>query len=354
MRPDVTAHQAGAGEPSPEIPARLLRVVAVMVEETRPGRVGRVSMSSHLERDLGLDSLARVELLLRVGSEFGKSLPEAALAEAETPQDLLRFIDRAGAERFAAIDPDLGISSGPISIPGQAETLVEVLEWHAERTPQRPHVLLYGGDQEGEFRADTITYRQLLDQARRVATGLVSRGLLPRQAVALMLPTGSDYLTSFFGVMLAGRHAGADLSAGAAGADRGSPAPARAHPGQRRRGVHHHRAASEGCGRAAARRGAVAARGADPGGTRQRTDDAALPGRRPTTSLSCNTPRAAPAIPRAWCSPTPTCWPTSAPWARPSRRTPRRRVRELAAAVSRHGPDRRLAWPPVLRHCRWC
>lgn len=204
MRPDVIANQAGAGQPSPEIPARLLRVVSVMVEETRPGRVGRVSMSSHLERDLGLDSLARVELLLRVGSEFGKSLPEAALAEAETPQDLLRFIDRAGAERFAAIDPDLGISSGPISIPGQAETLVEVLEWHAERTPQRPHVLLYGGDQEGEFRADTITYRQLLDQARRVATGLVSRGLLPRQAVALMLPTGSDYLTSFFGVMLAG------------------------------------------------------------------------------------------------------------------------------------------------------
>ncbi|MBL8375711.1 AMP-binding protein, partial [Accumulibacter sp.] len=204
MRPDVIANQAGAGQPSPEIPARLLRVVSVMVEETRPGRVGRVSMSSHLERDLGLDSLARVELLLRVGSEFGKSLPEAALAEAETPQDLLRFIDRAGAEQFAAIATHLGMSSGPISIPEQAGTLVEVLEWHVERTPQRPHVLLYGGDQQGDFRADTITYRHLLDQARRVATGLVSRGLLPRQAVALMLPTGSDYLTSFFGVMLAG------------------------------------------------------------------------------------------------------------------------------------------------------
>jgi 1-acyl-sn-glycerol-3-phosphate acyltransferase len=204
MRLDGIANQSDAGEQSPEVAARLLRVVSVMVEETRPGRVGRVSMSSHLERDLGLDSLARVELLLRVGSEFGKSLPQAALGEAETPQDLLRFIDRAGAERFAAIDPDLDASSGPISIPERAETLVEVLEWHAERTPQRPHVLLYGGDQEGDFRADTLTYRHLLDQARRVATGLVSRGLLPRQAVALMLPTGSDYLTSFFGVMLAG------------------------------------------------------------------------------------------------------------------------------------------------------
>jgi acyl carrier protein len=81
--------------------ARLLRVVSAMVEETRPGRAGRVSLSSHLERDLGLDSLARVELLLRVGSEFGKSLPDAALAEAETPHDLLRFIDRAGGEGVA-------------------------------------------------------------------------------------------------------------------------------------------------------------------------------------------------------------------------------------------------------------
>jgi len=37
-----------------------------------------------------------------------------------------------------------------------------------------------------------------------MATGLVTRGLLPRQTVALMLPTSRDYLSSFFGVLLAG------------------------------------------------------------------------------------------------------------------------------------------------------
>jgi acyl-CoA synthetase (AMP-forming)/AMP-acid ligase II len=66
-------------------------------------------------------------------------------------------------------------------------------------------VLLYGDGREGEsFGRIAFPIAELLEQSRRVATSLVTRGLLPRQAVALMLPTGRDYLTSFFGVMLAG------------------------------------------------------------------------------------------------------------------------------------------------------
>ncbi|SBT06704.1 AMP-dependent synthetase and ligase [Candidatus Accumulibacter aalborgensis] len=201
------ARQAAGEETSPEVAVRLLRVVTAMVEETRPGRAGRVSLASHLERDLSLDSLARVELLLRVGSEFGTSLPNAALAEAETPRDLLRFIAQAaGLEDFPAAPVELASPAVLTSFPSQAATLVEVLEWHAEHHAQRTHVLLYGnaGGEQGAFRAVAITYADLLARSRRVATGLVARGLRPRQAVALMLPTGSDYLTSFFGVMLAG------------------------------------------------------------------------------------------------------------------------------------------------------
>jgi acyl carrier protein len=44
-------------------------------------------LDSSLERDLGLDSLARVELVLRLEREFGASLAEQALAAAETPRD---------------------------------------------------------------------------------------------------------------------------------------------------------------------------------------------------------------------------------------------------------------------------
>ncbi|MCM8613169.1 AMP-binding protein [Accumulibacter sp.] len=186
--------------------ARLLRVVSLLVEETRPGRAGRVGLHSHLERDLGLDSLARVELLLRVGSEFGRSLPETALSEAETTADLLRLLDRAGAATLPAAGVDRVAAGGPISLPERAATLVEVLEWHAERQPGRCHVLLYGDIDAatGEPHCQPLSYGELLAEARRVATALVSRGLQPRQAVALMLPTGRDYLSCFFGVMLAG------------------------------------------------------------------------------------------------------------------------------------------------------
>ena len=37
-----------------------------------------------------------------------------------------------------------------------------------------------------------------------MATGLRERGLQPLQTVAVMLPTGSDYFLSFFGILLAG------------------------------------------------------------------------------------------------------------------------------------------------------
>ncbi|MEZ5614937.1 MAG: AMP-binding protein [Rhodocyclaceae bacterium] len=179
--------------------ARLLRVTAQLVRETHPGRPAPVVLDSPLERDLGLDSLARVELLLRVGREFGAALPEAALAEAETPRDLLRFLGQATSA--AAVQAAIDLPHGAIlPVPTAASTLVEVLEWHAARTPDRTHVLLCG---EGG-QATPIGYAELLEAARRIASGLVARGLQPQQAVALMLPTGRDYLVCFFGILLAG------------------------------------------------------------------------------------------------------------------------------------------------------
>jgi 1-acyl-sn-glycerol-3-phosphate acyltransferase len=185
--------------PAEDTASRLLRVTAQLVQETHAGRQAPVMLDSPLERDLGLDSLARVELLLRLGREFGVALPEAALGEAETPRDLLRLLGHAApaATPLAAIELPHG---AVIPLPDAATTLVEVLEWHAARSPERTHVLLYGEDEQ----AEAITYAGLLAAARRIATGLVSRGLQPQQAVALMLPTGRDYLACFFGALLAG------------------------------------------------------------------------------------------------------------------------------------------------------
>src|SRR5688572_29815668 len=73
-------------------PTRVLAVVATVAREARPHITVDVALDSSLERELGLDSLARVELVLRLEREFGSSLPEQALASSETPRDLLRFL----------------------------------------------------------------------------------------------------------------------------------------------------------------------------------------------------------------------------------------------------------------------
>ena len=56
----------------------------------RSGGEIQVTLDSSFEKDLCLDSLGRVELLMRVERAFGISLPEQLLASAETPRDLLR------------------------------------------------------------------------------------------------------------------------------------------------------------------------------------------------------------------------------------------------------------------------
>jgi len=178
---------------------RLLALVQQLANDTHPGRSHAVTLETSFEKDLALDSLARVELMLRVGKTFRVELPANALAEADSPRDLLRLLGKVPEDHAVRRPSALG-KTATVGIPERAQTLVEVLEWHAERQPNRTHILLHD-DQHQEH---PIRYRDLLASARSVGAGLVAQGLQPRQTVALMLPTGSDYLASFFGVMLAG------------------------------------------------------------------------------------------------------------------------------------------------------
>ena len=61
-------------------PERVLAVVAAVAKEARPHVEPHVALDSSLEKELGLDSLARVELVLRLEKEFNASLPTEALA----------------------------------------------------------------------------------------------------------------------------------------------------------------------------------------------------------------------------------------------------------------------------------
>lgn len=191
---DDTAARTGAAPDE-----RLLAILRQLVRETHPGRAYPVTLQSSFERDLALDSLARVELMLRVGKAFGSELPAEALSEADNASALLRLLGQQPAARMsenAATPAGARMSDLPV----HAQTLLDVLDWHADQQPDQLHVrLLHDGEQE-----EVLSYRALRDGAQAIATGLAARGFNPRETAALMLPTGRDYLVSFFGVLMAG------------------------------------------------------------------------------------------------------------------------------------------------------
>src|SRR3569623_1604800 len=184
-----------------DVEKRLFSILRTLLKEVQ-GRAPAVHAASRLDRDLGFDSLARVELVMRLERAFAVSLPESLLAEAETPRQLLAAIVAAGGNRRGA-DLTTSITSSTIAsrgVPTDAQTLMDVLKWHGEGSPDRVCIQLLSGDDQ----VTPITCRDLYDDARRLAAGLRARGIAPGQAVALMLPTGREFLAAFFGTLLAG------------------------------------------------------------------------------------------------------------------------------------------------------
>jgi acyl carrier protein len=182
-------------------PNRLLSVVAEVTREARPNFQAYVSLDSSLERDLGLDSLARVELVLRLEREFAASLPEQALGSSETPRDLLRFLLAAAGAAPASADRSVAslAQAEGVRPPDHAQSLTEALEYHVERQPERLSVFLYEGDKESP-----LTYRDLWQGALAYAARLADAGVTPGKTVAIMLPTSREYLFCFYGTLLAG------------------------------------------------------------------------------------------------------------------------------------------------------
>ena len=184
-----------------DVEAVVLAAVRELMAEVRPSvEIRGVSLDDDFARQLGLDSLALAELLVRLEGFLGVTIPTRVLATAETPRDLVAAVRRAhpgsGAALAVAWHPQPIVED----IPGTATTLVEALESHVRAHPERVHVRLLGdAGLVGE-----LTYADLWNGALTVAGELLNRGLVPGETVALMLPTGSDYFTAFTGVVVAG------------------------------------------------------------------------------------------------------------------------------------------------------
>ena len=180
----------------------VLSVVGALVRELHPQRYRFIEITprSRIERDLGIDSLARTEMILRIEREFRLRLPAATIAEAETVQDLIAALGKAEPSRIGVGTVEAqALPSVPAA--SEARTLVGVLEWHAASHADRLHVTVL---QDEATVLGKLTYGQLAEKAKRVAYGLIARDVAPGDRVALMLPTGLDFFLTFFGILYAG------------------------------------------------------------------------------------------------------------------------------------------------------
>src|SRR4029079_9919716 len=84
--------------------ADLLTLMRALVNELSGGRGGQVDVrsASRLERDLGIDSLGRTELMLRIEQRFSIQLTVSAMGEVETVGDLLRILNQGKGARAPA------------------------------------------------------------------------------------------------------------------------------------------------------------------------------------------------------------------------------------------------------------
>jgi 1-acyl-sn-glycerol-3-phosphate acyltransferase len=187
-----------------ETASRLLKIVKGLAAEIHPEykKSLKLTLDCSLDRDLGFDSLAQMELLSRIEKSFDISLSEQILATADTVRDLLRTVMGSGIRKHEEITREIAaINLDEVEdVPLMAGTLVEVLQWHVENHPERPHIRLYSDRDTDEV----ITYLDLWNGAELLAAGLQHFGLEPGESVLIMLPTGPGYFFTFFGVLLAG------------------------------------------------------------------------------------------------------------------------------------------------------
>jgi non-ribosomal peptide synthetase component F len=162
-----------------------------------------VSIDSVLDRDLGLDSLSRMELLARIEKALNVRLPEKVLTTAETPRDILRPLEKLRPSPAEPL-PEAAVIDIPAtsfaSTAHEAKTLTEVLIGHAQALPDQIHIYV-DEFSDGE---KTLTFGELYNGAKKMAAGLQQHDLEPGDTVAIMLPTSTGYFFSFFAVLLAG------------------------------------------------------------------------------------------------------------------------------------------------------
>ncbi|HKZ74590.1 MAG TPA: AMP-binding protein, partial [Steroidobacteraceae bacterium] len=181
----------------------MLAIARELASELHPSMPGldRLGADASIDRDFGLDSLARVELALRIERTLGAAIPDTGLAEADTVRDLARALAQAprAAPAAAVIRPLVYAAHPAEGAPASPQTLLDALEWHAAQQPEREHILLA----DREDAPESISFGALRAEAQAVAAGLKRRGIGSGESVAIMLPTGREFFAAFYGALYA-------------------------------------------------------------------------------------------------------------------------------------------------------
>jgi 1-acyl-sn-glycerol-3-phosphate acyltransferase len=189
-----------------------------------------VTLTSDLERDLGLGSLERMELIIRLEQGLSMKLPEGAFLRGQTPAALIEVIascvaaagpaapatasagrgvhgaavaSASASKPTAAADGPPAVAAGAPEtcyIPSSIQTFVDLARYRAEVEGERTHLFLVGDD--GGDRP--LTFGEIWSRGLRVAAGLAERGVEPGDRVALILPTSAEFFTTFIGILAAG------------------------------------------------------------------------------------------------------------------------------------------------------
>jgi len=192
---------------------RVLEEIRGLLQELGSGgAMPMLNGSSHLERDLGLGSLERVELMARLENAFGVRIADQAATQANTPDDLAEAVMEApeGVAETSGVSADRACvkvqqlkrkaeEAGVVS----AETLIDVLHHRAAHDTSRPHLVITE-DADGQDKTITMTFGELHAAAQRCSAELMRRGVSAGSRVALMLPTSRAFFVSYAGILLAG------------------------------------------------------------------------------------------------------------------------------------------------------
>ncbi len=186
---------------SMNIEQQVITLIRQLMQETGNSFVQRtMSLATSLET-LGIDSLGKAELLVRIEKHFNVQLEDTVLVTAESIGDVVKAIVKGNLPNTGAVISSFKPNSINKYIEwNNATTLIEVLLIYAKQAPDQAHV--YFQNEKGS--EVVLTYGKLLEQSLKVTAGLKKLDLQEGDTVAIMQPTSLNFFYAFFGVLLCG------------------------------------------------------------------------------------------------------------------------------------------------------